>query len=211
MSYRAMNSGTLALGLAGLALAGVASANVISLDAVDGNLYQQSVQNPCVFSNPSCQQGSFAGTALPLGGNVTSYDAYSPTYSGATLLGLMGEGNSLQLGLDINEAPGQGAQTLSGFEMLRNGVVVDSYSFLGTGNVPATNNGNGYADYLLGNFSVFGTGDSIQFHLAFNNANSGTENVFLMRAPSQVPEPATLGLLGLGLLGAGALRRRRTG
>ena len=64
-------------------------------------------------------------------------------------------GDSLLLGLDINEAQGQGAQTLTRFEMLINGNVVDTYT--GTPhNVPSINNGTGWADYTLSGFSTFG-------------------------------------------------------
>src|SRR5262249_21650370 len=106
-----------------LAISVAAHANTLSLSAVNGNLYQQSVQSPCVFSNPSCQNGGFPTTDLPTGGNVNSYDAFSPIYTGSTLLAVMA-GGPLQLGIDINQASGQPPQTLTGFQMLKNGVVV---------------------------------------------------------------------------------------
>jgi len=197
---------------AGVAFGGTAFANIISLTAVNDNLYQQTVQSPCVFSNPSCENGSFASTALPTGGNESSYDSFSPVYTGATLLGIIGAGNSLLLGLDINQASGD--QTLTAFYMLVDGLVVDSFAG-STGNVPAGNNGNGYADYLLGNFSSFGAANTVQFHFVFDNANDGTENVFLIGGPpvAAIPEPETYALMlaGLGVVGFMARRRKQQG
>src|SRR5215467_10775743 len=174
--------------LALIALCGmsmVAQANTITLAAVNGNLYQQSVQSPCIFSNPACQNGAFPTTNLPTGGNVTSYDALSPVYTGSQLLAITG-GASLLLGVDINQASGQPPQTLTGFQMIKNGVVVDTFTG-STGNVPATLNGNGFADYLLSNFSSFSATDTIQFHFVFNDANDGTENVFIIGGGGRPP------------------------
>ncbi|SFC70696.1 PEP-CTERM protein-sorting domain-containing protein [Polaromonas sp. OV174] len=89
-----------------------------------------------------------------------------------------------------------------------NNTVVDTYTGF-TGNVPDINNGNGYADYLLGNFPPFSATDQVQF--SFRDANDGPEMIFVASTPSStVPEPATLTHLGLGLLCACFARRRRS-
>jgi len=183
-----------------------AFANTILVAPVNGNLYQQTVQSPCIFTNSSCQQGSFVGTPLDNGGSVTGYDA-TVSYTGSQILSIIGAGNALLLGLDINQASGQPAQTLTSFTMSINGVLADSTP--GATSVPAGNNGNGYADYLLSNFSSFGANDTILFHFVFSNANDGTENVFLIGGPaSSVPEPISVALTGSGLLGLLFLRKR---
>src|SRR5215510_1886622 len=89
-----------------LAISITAQANTITLTEVIGNLYQQTVQSPCIFSNPSCQNGSFPTFNLPTGGNETGYNAFSPIYTGSTLLAIMA-GGPLRLGMDINQASGQ--------------------------------------------------------------------------------------------------------
>jgi hypothetical protein len=112
------------------------------------------------------------------------------------------------IGIDINQASGQPSQTLQLFEMLVNGLVVDTYA--GPTNVPAGNNGNGYADYILTNFSSFGANATVQFHFVFNNANDGTENVFLIGGEPiiNVPEPTSVMTVGLGLLLLGFAGRK---
>jgi hypothetical protein len=188
-------------------------AATLTVSPVNGNLYQQTVQSPCVFSNPSCQNGAFPTVNLPTGGSVSGYDALSVIYMGSQILALL-NGSALNLGMDINQASGQPAQTLTMLTMTVTSAAnvllsTDTFSFAGTGNVPAGNNGNGYADYLISGFSSFGPTDKVQFHFVFNDANDGTENLFVIGTAGSIPEPATYAFVALGLAGLGLLRRRR--
>jgi hypothetical protein len=130
----------------------------------------------------------------------------SVTYTGAQILAVIGSG-PLLIGLDINQA--NDPQTLTSFTMTNNTThVVDSTA--SAMSVPAGNNGNGYADYLLAGFSSFAAGDSITFHFVFSDANDGTENLFLIGGTptTPTPEPVTLALTGSGLVGLFLFRKR---
>jgi hypothetical protein len=174
----------------------------------------QSESAPCIIAGTQCQNpANFPFTNFVQGGNIFAFNEDSPTYTISQFPFL-----SFAVAIDVNTAKGEerllefhafvdadGAGGPGGFEEI--------YFFTGPSGIadPLPSNGNGYGDWTLEaiDLSAYASDALVFFNAAFDGASDGAESFFIVGREATVPEPGTLMLMSLGLLGLGLARRRR--
>jgi hypothetical protein len=200
-----------------------AFATTITFNVNPSVSFQQTTNAPCVIGNQSCKQPagmtytSYSSTPL---GNGDTYDSYSPSYTGAQLFALLGNKNTFTVGIDENQANGQGDETLQEFTVWvcssncttftanqldppnanKDGTLTGGgYSELhktGTTYTLSVHNGNGFSDALS---NVLGISNSATTQYVFeakvSNDTDGMEQFFLIpfACTEDVCNPTQLG------------------
>ncbi len=182
---------------------------------------QQTANNPCIIGDPSCDTNTKNTFPLPYtvasgpcsGGNC---DFTSPVYLASA--GGLALPNSIPIsfdvGVDENLGTGQGPEILDHFEVLQcnsagnNCVTVND--LISSFTLVNEHNGTGYTDGVISHITLV-AGDYYKFEAIWHNDTDGMEQFWIIPGTASVPEPGTLSLLGVGLLGFAAMSLRKLG
>lgn len=218
MNYRKLFSSIAVAGALGCGIQANAATIGLTLDNSETTIqYGQTANRPCIIGESSCT-GSLPKTPLP-NGPQSVYDVTTINYSIGTITALVTE--QFFVGIDVNSTQKPLAtEYLDLFEaIIRNESGVEVDRFVYDPGFPGTqllvNQGTGASDALLKGFdlSSYSNTFTIQFHTIIQTPTDGKEQFFLVAAndsnpPTEIPEPGTTALFGLGLLGMGMLTLR---
>jgi hypothetical protein len=205
---------------------GLAWADNLTIQDPGLQIFQQTQNSPCVIGEDSCKQPAtmdlkVSGGLIP--SNTSPYDV-TATYTVGTLLDVLAASKStgFTLGIDVNTAKGQPIEVLDLFTMDIQGVsntgagcttgIEFCFGTTTDHQLVLSNNGNGFSDSLLFGFDLagFATSATVAFFAVVSEASDGREQFFIIPAgTTPIPEPATLFLVGSGLVGIGAWGRKR--
>lgn len=221
---------------------------------IGGNvLGPQSESNPCVIAGTNCSNPTTPGLGFNnyTPNNDPAYDRWSTSAGGsngtnvpdgqhgvpynALALVLAAGGITFNIAVDVNTTAAA-SERLQSFEIWDSTTNTRLAHYTGPADIATgiSNNGNGWADFLLTGFSFVGSGvlptDGIEFHAKWTGAVDGAESFFIVggsggtvinpQCPDNicaVPGPVTgasiPGLLAacFGMFGLRTWRRRRNG
>lgn len=150
--------------------------------------------------------------------NLATDTISAVNYSGQQIINLitaLGGQNAFSIGIDVNQANGQGAQVLESFFFLdlTSHTVIASFlpALADDIALPTLNNGTGFPDYLLNGLTTASLDPNHQyaFFARMTNTNDGPDSFFIVPAVQAVPVPGAVWLFGSGIAGLGMLKLRR--